>query len=212
MPNMCFNTLTLEASSYEELTRFYEENSENEIKCLSFDKSVHITNENGFVSGDVCCEMWGTKWEARDVEYTRELNAKTNRPTITYTFDSAWSPPTTWLHKTAELYPLIDFELEYSEGGCDFRGKQYYKNGLMIDEECEPLSLWNWNRCDKKVLENVIEANLPLITIENYGMRISNIIDDFEFETGETWENIHDYVEELVEQRLNIIPNVNIDA
>lgn len=42
---------------------------------------------------------------------------------IQYSFTTAWSPPLNWLALVAELYPTLEFRLEYAECGNDFAGR-----------------------------------------------------------------------------------------
>ena len=76
---------------------------------------------------DWCVQEWGTKWDVDATEGNRTDNE------IVYFFDSAWSPPTTWLQKASELYPDLKFHLEYEEGGCCFAGDAYAENGDLED-------------------------------------------------------------------------------
>ena len=202
MPNYCHNTLTITSKSKQSLEDFYQTNYKDQSQPLSFEKLVPVISgeENNMNQLD-CSEMWGTKWDAIDVEKTSLID-----DTLTYYFDSAWSPPTTWLGKVAALYPDINFEIEYSASGDDFWGKQIYSEGFMEKEECESLGKRNWRLCDKEILKAVIEKNMDLITKDNYLLRIDIIIDDYAFE-ADYHENIEQYVEYIVEQKLGLIPS-----
>jgi len=72
---------------------------------------------------------WGTKWDASDVRVYR--GHKPER--LIYVFSTAWSPPTPWMEYVAGKYPHLAFELQFSEGGCDFSGKRKFKNGVIIN-------------------------------------------------------------------------------
>jgi|5_EtaG_2_1085323.scaffolds.fasta_scaffold01346_13 hypothetical protein len=72
---------------------------------------------------------WGTKWDAYDY-YINEVND-------TYfevSFDTAWSPPTAYYLALSKKYPLLRIEVEYSESGMDFAGRQSYFDGELVDE------------------------------------------------------------------------------
>ena len=88
-------------------------------KELDFYKSVPIP-ENIFI-GDLSLQErqtnpnnwydWnltnlGTKWNVSDAYYTKNENE------IIYEFETAWSPPTSWLEKTANKYPNLIFKMK----------------------------------------------------------------------------------------------------
>ena len=207
MPNFCHNTLIVKGDSYETLERFYQDNYKNDDEPLSFENLVPIVideEDDNTLNHLECSEMWGTKWNARDFG-TTTFDDHENYNTLTYDFYTAWSPPNIWLHKVAPLYPDLSFELEYHESGADFWGKQIYENGLMIKEECESLGERNWRLCDKAILKKVIDDNMFLITKENYTLRIDNIVDDYAFEADYS-DNLHTFVERIVEHRLGLVP------
>ena len=65
---------------------------------------------------------WGTKWDCD----TRDTGIDTNEDTVLQvSFDSAWSPPTSWLQKVQQDFPTLKFKLTYSESGCGFAGMLY---------------------------------------------------------------------------------------
>lgn len=71
------------------------------------------------ISGyDWCVYHWGTKWNAHDTQV--DYDAGSGR--AAYIFETAWSPPTTFIRKIAKDYPELTFFLEYEEDGCDYKG------------------------------------------------------------------------------------------
>jgi hypothetical protein len=62
---------------------------------------------------------YGTKWDCSSIDFTIE---ETKFSTL---FDSAWSPPTTWLEKVQKDYPTLKFKLIYEEIGNWFAGIAY---------------------------------------------------------------------------------------
>jgi len=61
-----------------------------------------------------CATNWSTKWGAYDIADP----VRNDDGSITYRFDTAWSPPVTWLEKTSELFPSLTFEdAWHDEGG-----------------------------------------------------------------------------------------------
>ncbi len=130
MPNYCENTLIVSSKKRREITRFWKENQitdKNAAKYdydsgqdLSFICSVPVENR----SCDECVEKWGTKWDACDPSATKTPSM------ITYQFNSAWTPPTRWLEVVAKKYPLLSFEMESMEPGCDYYLHILYEDGV----------------------------------------------------------------------------------
>ena len=75
---------------------------------------------DGFNSGgyEWCIANWGTKWGFQDVEVIHE-----NEGSVTYFFLTAWSPPLPLIRKAGELFPNLDFHLEYNESDGGIFGK-----------------------------------------------------------------------------------------
>ncbi len=73
------------------------------------------------------CANWGTKWNV-----TASRSELPNGKELTYTFDSAWSPPEPIVRKLSEMYPDHIFELRYWEGGCDFSGEYVCVAGEVV--------------------------------------------------------------------------------
>ncbi len=75
-------------------------------------------------------QHWGTKW---DVE--AELVEEGDDGYLEYQFDSAWSPPVTWLEHVSQEYPTLRFLLKYEEDGCAFMGRAKAIGGV-VDDDC----------------------------------------------------------------------------
>lgn len=75
---------------------------------------------------DWSCANWGTKWNA---SYSEVITDEPDN--IEVSFDTAWSPPISWVMQTENLYPKLSFTLEYEEGGMGFKG--VYVNGVVVD-------------------------------------------------------------------------------
>ena len=69
---------------------------------------------------------WGTKWDASDAEITDSTDNY-----ISYRFDTAWSPPMEVITALAEMYPHLDFSLEYEEEQ-GWGGEVEFHEGEMI--------------------------------------------------------------------------------
>ena len=81
-----------------------------------------------------CIPPRTTRLQHRDVGKDADVNVSDE--CVTYSFLSAWRPPTGWLKTVGEKYPSLSFELTYAESGCDFRGRMVVENGgVVLDEE-----------------------------------------------------------------------------
>lgn len=78
---------------------------------------------------------WGTKWDCSSSECGYQTDEKTY---FSVHFDSAWSPPSNWFYKVAQMYPKLNFKLSYYECGCWFAGVMYSQNGEVGEEQGEP--------------------------------------------------------------------------
>ena len=197
MPNYCENTLTLSCANSTRLQTFYDDNYESESQILSFDKLVPVPENEDNDS------MWGTKWEAIRVSFEGQFTS------FVYSFDTAWSPPLSWLQTVVRKYPDIRFELEFSESGCDFWGKYLYENGVNVSFEESTLGDYNWIHADKTILEAIIDThrNAVIQAIQSGSEDImtevvEEIIQAFGMEDP-YFENIHTYVVEFVEMWYN---------
>jgi hypothetical protein len=85
---------------------------------------------------------WGTKWDVFGNVYMN--NYKEGDEFISYSFDSAWSPPSPTTERLSETFPELTIEHKYSEPGCDFWGIEIYKAGEMISEEGGELNHSAW--------------------------------------------------------------------
>jgi len=92
--------------------------------------------QDGYNSGgyEWCIEHWGTKWGFIDPQ--ESVYEDGDRSEVEYDFTSAWSPPTPLIKKMGELYPTLEFELRYFEGGMGFNGFLEIENGVVVSEDC----------------------------------------------------------------------------
>ncbi len=66
---------------------------------------------------DWCISNWGTKWDAGEIDITREGSS------LFLSFDTAWSPVSDqWLEALAAEIPGADIHNSFREDGCDFYG------------------------------------------------------------------------------------------
>lgn len=70
-----------------------------------------------------------TKWNA--CECSLELGDEK----LVYHFETAWSPPCPVILKASEMFPELEFRLEYFEGGAGFKGVFEAKGGkILVDK------------------------------------------------------------------------------
>lgn len=88
--------------------------------------SINFGNRprDGFNSGGYtwCLDNWGTEWWASEVEYCRYKSA------LSYSFDTAWSPPIPVIKKLIKDFPKLKISIEFEEESKrtnrgSFRGK-----------------------------------------------------------------------------------------
>jgi hypothetical protein len=85
---------------------------------------------------------WGTKWDvAGENVYMSESEGS-----LSYSFDSAWSPPDLAIARLAEIFPTLSIEHVYNEGGMCFWGIMTYKNGELFEEDGGDLDHACWEK------------------------------------------------------------------
>lgn len=76
------------------------------------------------------CAVWGTKWGDSDTDASF-----TNDKEVTFTFQSAWSPPINGLSRIAKMFPNLRFFLMYEELGMGFFGTtEFMPDGDFLDD------------------------------------------------------------------------------
>lgn len=71
----------------------------------------------------------GTKWDVN------EPCVSIFEDSVLYQFDTAWSPPVEFLKNICEKYPLLRFNLSYSEPGAAYEGDLVIEAGEIITDE-----------------------------------------------------------------------------
>lgn len=77
---------------------------------------------------------WGCKWGAAEASLWSHEDSF-----LQYGFDTAWSPPISFLEKVASDWPTLSFTLEYSEPGMAFEGEAYFEGGEMMYDDTRPM-------------------------------------------------------------------------
>jgi len=143
MPNWCENRLQI-VGTPDKVQIFKDENFDEE--GLKFYKSVPVPEELGDWDYDWCIQNWGTKWDLECIfhgdssayDYTCSYKGICSNLFTYSEFNTAWCPPSAWLHTVAAKYPYLKFTLQYAESGCGFSGIMVFKNGECIqDDEAE---------------------------------------------------------------------------
>lgn len=201
MPNWCENTLII-SNTNNELDKFLNENKTNEndldFNCVcrcpdelyntespnkNNDKVKELVEKYGYSDWySWCCNNWGTKWNSSDVDYYKEDN------TLTYSFNTAWGPPSAWFRKLCDKYSNFELTLKYEECGMDFGGVMTYTNNELFEDEYI-LSECIWENCDQNYVYETI----------NHVISINN--DDL--------ENIDDLTDQVIEILYDEIDNAH---
>lgn len=123
---------------------------------------------------DWCVNNWGTKWDIN----CAFVGDDTEEDSITFSFDTAWSPPVDAFRHWAERDGRVTYRLSYVETGIGFVGWDAYDGeyfdedyveqmqdsdrywelaaeefGMEPDEEPEPLTEWYTEGVREKGLE-----------------------------------------------------------
>lgn len=94
--------------------------------------------KDGFNSGgyDWCVRSWGTKWNACDVmQMMDETKGQVRK--FGFGFSTAWSPPEPVVRALGELFPTVNFQLKYWEGGVGFKGTLEIRKGECVKDETD---------------------------------------------------------------------------
>lgn len=159
MPNWCMNELLVQGPK-KDLARFKKavalKNSALSLKALVPEPEPAVMREQLVHPGpDILppntpaasirdqdlwyhwrCSFWGTK---ADVEAKLVVEDDTR---LTYTFDSAWSPPGAAIRAGSKKWPTLVFGLQYEEPTMGFEGELVVKNGeTLLEDDREQHSL-----------------------------------------------------------------------
>jgi len=191
MPNHCTNTLEVQGTPYH-IRNFARDHyrqpdtwgtdPDHGLKStLDFSASVPLPadkNQTTFhhAGYDWQCANWGTKWNAYDITpdtFPHVLKEVEDTEGLTFSFNTAWSPPSEWLVHASTKYPDLTFTLRYEEPGMAFCGWLVAHRGEYNDNH----------------LSNYPEA---LLTPDEL-----KLLDD-EDSWDEAWETLHGKVQEYL--------------
>ena len=158
MPNWCSNTLTVEGEP-EEIKRFSDhakgygwqpsnEGNDGFLSLLDWNKFVPMPQEvidngyngegklKGVLKGyDWETKNWGTKWGACDITLWE------HEGTLEYSYETAWSPGDEWFIAMGEMFPKLEFSLDFFEYGQGYKGNKVMRDGKLIDDIAEDITI-----------------------------------------------------------------------
>ena len=95
-------------------------------------------------------QNWGTKWDVyRDRLTPEDMGWQEGCDSISFSFDTAWTPPVFWFERMTEIFPTLYFKLHYEEPGCYFAGDLIYEDGNIIDDaydDARCAQLFSWEK------------------------------------------------------------------
>ena len=139
MPNWCNNVVTINSDDPEKIKRI--ETAINEGKLFE----EFLPFPNGEWDYNWCVENWGTKWDISQQEIIEVTD-----DSISFRFDTAWSPPHNFYSKMTELG--FDIDVMYNETGMQFVGHYTSENGNYMVEYDFTQENWREGITDEDVL------------------------------------------------------------
>ncbi len=151
MPNWVFNRLAI-TGARSDLDAFVDRvrsrSSADDATVLDFETIVPIPDElrdsqdldpddpHGFPKWRTwAVDHWGTKWNAWYADVDRDPETGP----ITYSFQTAWTPPDKWLAAASGAFPSLEFVHEYVEEMAQFAGRGRWQAGAVVDhQELDP--------------------------------------------------------------------------
>ena len=136
------------------IEQYNAEKSDAEKQSLLYnDFETYWFNKGGY---NWCVENWGTKWNSTNASLDEDKDG------LTYSFDTAWSPPTPVIIKASELFPTLTFVLHMEEESHAFAGSETYKAGALVDQEVREQTNTKCPHCGKDIShwtdQNLIEV------------------------------------------------------
>jgi hypothetical protein len=115
-------------SSCDKALDFLSTHFNNDMRAIGQKMKENVVKYGAKNWYEWCNKNWGVKWDVNG-----RLDAKENG--LTYSFDSAWGPPSEAIRKISELFSGLTFELEYFESGMAFAGKMIFQGGDIIEDD-----------------------------------------------------------------------------
>lgn len=173
MPNWCDNFLTINADekTVNEILEFvkseeYAFDFNNIVPMPDYiytgmlgDEERKLYGENNWY--DWCCENWGTKWNAEDVNIDGE----------SISMLTAWAPCIPVIAELAKRFPEAELTHTWYETGMLFCGCRVYQNGETCFAYEGDFNV-NWFTEDDDEDAKSYELHDELYPIKNYGIRV----------------------------------------
>ena len=177
MPNWCSNTIEIQGTK-EQVNKFVsfldEQSGKNWFNFFRPCPQELVDTVSGFVGEDKqsahetqqkmniekhghadwyswSVDKWGTKWNCDAQDWVKVENPSGDESSVTFWFDSAWSPPTA-LYEFIEATSTLNIKASYNEGGMGFVGEfvdgsdDYYEYESLEDlDELPEHLVEEWN-------------------------------------------------------------------
>lgn len=159
MPNWCTNRLEVYGPA-EELSRFTAESEVDEQ--IDFNLLVPVPDNVAGQEGEV---VWRKKnWGCQCSAIVSNQEILRGPDQITYTFDTAWTPPIKWVDTVSAMYPKLSFDLAYHELAGFFAGSICFRDGDLysIEEYTDDTEVIEFMETMFQYdMEEFLEANRP---------------------------------------------------
>ena len=121
MPNWCNNTIEIEGTKEQinALVSFLDEKNGKDWFDFFLPTPIEL-KEEGWYEWNV--QNWGTKWNCDAQDWVKVEYPTEDLSTVTFWFDSAWAPPTTF-YEYVEANSTVNIKASYCEGGMGFVGE-----------------------------------------------------------------------------------------
>ena len=117
MPNWCNNQVTFRGTT-EDINNIIEFVEGCFPEPFSLDAIIPMPEENKEDWYGWRNENWGTKWDATN----GDMFDDSEEGFVSYSFDTAWSPPEPIYNALKEKYPDVRISWFYDEPGMEFSG------------------------------------------------------------------------------------------
>ena len=150
MPNWCSNSIEIQGTKEQinKFVSFLDEKNGKDWFDFFLPTPENLSND-GWYEWNV--QNWGTKWNCDAQDWMKVENPNDDESSVTFWFDSAWSPPIA-LYEHIELNSPLNVKASYNECGMGFVGEfvdgsdDYYEYENLEDLDEIPEHLVDeWN-------------------------------------------------------------------
>lgn len=125
MPNWVYNSLKITGKP----EKIREIKDRAYFNGLVFNFRAFVSIDRSKDSDDLRIELWGTDRNAVDSKIVDEEPGS-----IRYTFSTAWAPPEKFVASLRELYPDVEFDLDYV---CEMNNEEFIDESIYDDESID---------------------------------------------------------------------------